>query len=349
MKNFNLTKEEISALRLEHKMAKKSSAKLAYRINAIILLGSGWDLASVSDALLLDDETLRNYVKRFKDGGVKLLLSNNYHGKQSFLSDKQKMELTKHLESKLYRTSLEVVGYVNNTYKVKYSQRGMSSLLHDLGFSYKKPKLIPSGFDAEAQEDFIECFNTFIENKKETEAIIFYDSSHPQYQSTADYGWIKKGKEMLLENHGNRGRVNISGGVDIDTGQVIVNFPAKVNSATTISTLKTIESCYPESKSIHIILDNATMHKSKIVREFLSTSKINLVFLPVYSPNLNVMERIWRLLRSKLLTNIFRESYSDFRKDIINFFKKTIIDRNDDWVKPLIETNFQEFEGNLII
>jgi Mn2+/Fe2+ NRAMP family transporter len=50
MENFNLTKSEIATLRIEHKLAKKSSAKLAYRINAIILLGSGWSIANVSDA-----------------------------------------------------------------------------------------------------------------------------------------------------------------------------------------------------------------------------------------------------------------------------------------------------------
>jgi len=91
MENFNLTKSEIATLRIEHKLAKKSSAKLVYRINAIILLGSGWSIANVSDALLLDDATLRSYVKKFKDGGVKLLLSDNYNGRQSFLSDEQKI------------------------------------------------------------------------------------------------------------------------------------------------------------------------------------------------------------------------------------------------------------------
>lgn len=349
MENFNLTKSEIATLRIEHKLAKKSSAKLAYRINAIILLGSGWSIANVSDALLLDDATLRSYVKKFKDGGVKLLLSDNYNGRQSFLSDEQKIELTEHLENKLYRTSIEIIKYVNSNYKVKYSTRGMCNLLHDLGFTYKKPKLIPSGFNYAAQEEFIEYFNEFIKNKKDTESVVFYDSSHPQYQSTTDYGWIKKGKEMLLKNHGNRGRVNISGGVDIDTGQVIVDFPEKVNSETTIATLKNIELCYPKSEVIHVVLDNARVHKSKIVRKFLLTSKINLVFLPPYSPNLNIMERIWRLLRSKTLTNSFRETYTEFRNVIMKFFNNTIIEKNDDWIQPWIEANFQEFEGNVII
>lgn len=51
MKNFILTNAEIAILRSEHRIAKKCSAKSAYRVNAVILLGSGWDLESVANAL----------------------------------------------------------------------------------------------------------------------------------------------------------------------------------------------------------------------------------------------------------------------------------------------------------
>ena len=61
MQNFILTPEQQMMLRLEHKQAKKDSAALAYRINAILLLGTGWTLEQVSNALLLDVETLRSY------------------------------------------------------------------------------------------------------------------------------------------------------------------------------------------------------------------------------------------------------------------------------------------------
>ena len=70
MQNFNLTPEQQIMLRIEHKRAKKESASLAYRINAILLLGTGWTLEQVSNALLLDIETLRSYVQKFQGGGV---------------------------------------------------------------------------------------------------------------------------------------------------------------------------------------------------------------------------------------------------------------------------------------
>jgi hypothetical protein len=101
-------------------------------------------------------------------------------------------------------------------FKVHYSRSGMTKLLYELGFTYKKLKLIPSGLNFQAQEDFLENFETFMKNKHETDVVVFYDSSHPQYQSQSDYGWIKKGEDILLPNHGMRGHVNISGAVDLE-------------------------------------------------------------------------------------------------------------------------------------
>jgi hypothetical protein len=71
MKNFSLTDEEVQELRVAHKSAKNKAD--AYRINAVILLGTDWSLVEVVDALLIDDETLRNYVKNYKDGGLEQL------------------------------------------------------------------------------------------------------------------------------------------------------------------------------------------------------------------------------------------------------------------------------------
>lgn len=348
MKNFSLTQEQQIMLRLEHKRAKKHSAKLAYRINAVLLLGTGWTLEQVSNALLLDIETLRSYVKKFEEGGVKKLLEMNHHGKQSFLSHKQIAQLVSHLESNLYRSTIEVVLYVKREFSVLYSRSGMTKLLHELGFTYKKPKLIPSGIDFQAQEDFLTCLEKFMEDKHENNPIVFYDSSHPQYQSHADYGWIKKGTDVLLPNHGKRGHLNISGAVDIERADVIVDFPKKVNAESTVKTLMKIESYYPEAKIINVILDNAAPHRSVFVKNYANNSKINLVFLPAYSPNLNLMERVWGLLKRQLIGNSFYEKFSDFKDSIKNFFKKTLKTKKEEWLMPIISDEFQYFDGHLI-
>ena len=63
-----------------------------------------------------------------------------------------------------------------------------------------------------------------------------------------------------------------------------------------------------KGKIIHIVLDNARYQKCECVRELAQDLRINLVYLPSYSPNLNLIERLWRFAKSELR----RTSWNDF-------------------------------------
>ena len=87
MESFSLTPAELKALREEHKqMAYRTDA---YRINAIILLGTGWTQAQVSEALLLDERTIRRYVRAYRKGGIEELLEVRFQGSQCHLTQEQ--------------------------------------------------------------------------------------------------------------------------------------------------------------------------------------------------------------------------------------------------------------------
>ena len=78
MTTFNLSQAEISSLKITHRTTKKR--RQADRIKAIILLGTGWTIRQVSEVLLLDDETTRNYFKRYKEGEFEYLLNDSHKG-----------------------------------------------------------------------------------------------------------------------------------------------------------------------------------------------------------------------------------------------------------------------------
>ena len=85
MKGFELKKDELANL----KQALKSEhyKRSAYKINAVILLGSGWTLEQVKEALFLDDETLSGYVKDYQKGGLPLLLKVDFKGSEALFND----------------------------------------------------------------------------------------------------------------------------------------------------------------------------------------------------------------------------------------------------------------------
>src|SRR5689334_14484150 len=110
MKGFKLSKDELATLRCAHKS--EHYKRSAYKINAVILLGSGWTLSEVKDALLIDDETLRNYVKKYQQGGLPELLQVDYKGSQPLLSIQHVELLCDELNSSIHLTTQSVIDFV---------------------------------------------------------------------------------------------------------------------------------------------------------------------------------------------------------------------------------------------
>lgn len=336
MKNFILTSNEIEELRAAHRAALKiKGSKSAYRINSVILLGSGWTLAEVSEALLLDDETLRNYAYRYQQAGLNGLLKTAYKGRQKKLSDEELSMLCEELDSTIYLNTKEICSYIEKTFGKKYTASGITDLLRSLGYVYKKPKLSPGLADSDAQDIFLEQFVRFMKDKKETDAVFFVDAVHPIHNSIAGYGWIKKGVEKNLKTNTGRTRLNIHGAMNAETYETtIISSESNVNTDSTIDLLGYLEEIYPLATTIYIILDNAKYHYSKEVQEWLKTSRVKLVFLPPYSPELNLIERLWRVFKKKILYNQFYEKYSDFKSACLGFFEKQ--DKHHDEISSIM-------------
>ena len=150
MNGFIITQAQINELRRAHRSTKDKRA--ADRIKAIYSLAVGYSAKEIADILMIDDETLRNYVKRYQDGGVKALLENKHKGSSSNLSEMELKELELHVKSNSYLSADGIVDYVYKTYGIKYSISGMTQLLHRLDFVYKKAKIIPGKANSEKQE-----------------------------------------------------------------------------------------------------------------------------------------------------------------------------------------------------
>ena len=339
---FTLSQEEISSLKRAHKATKKK--READRIKAIILLGTGWTIRAVAEALLLDDETIRNYLNRYKTGALNALINDNYKGYSGKLLKPEIEQLDIHLNEKTYLRTQDIVLYVTKNFKVEYSLSGMKDLLHRLGYAYKKPKLVPGKPDVKAQEEFIESYKELKSTKGANDPVYFMDGSHPQHNSVAAFGWIKKGKTKELKSNTGRQRLNINGAFNIDELSAIVGYDDSINAQSTISLLKKIESKHPSSEAIYTICDNARYYRSKKVKVYLQRSKIKLVFLPPYSPNLNLIERLWKYFHKIVLYNKYYETFAEFKNACKSFFRR--IKRYKGDLSSLMTENFQIIRPN---
>lgn len=337
MNGFILSADELAVLKRAHKS--EHYKRSAYKINAVILLGSGWTLQQVKEALLIDDETLRNYVKKYQTGGLPELLKADYKGGKPMLSVQQIKTLREELDTNIYLTTQSVISYAKNKFGILYTLSGMRDLLHRLNYEYKKPKLVPGNPDIEAQEEFAEQYEEFMLEKPANVEVLFVDAVHPQHNTMAAFGWIQRGEKRRIKTTAGRGRLNLHGAMNAETFEVTLIESETVNDESTIQLFETIEQKYFKSKEILLILDNARYHYSKKVVEFLKTSKIRLIFLPSYSPNLNLIERLWKFFRKKVLYNKYYEKIADFRVACVSFFRNISI--FDEELKNLMAGGFE--------
>jgi len=318
MKNFTLSEEEMQSLRLVHKATRDKWA--ADRIKTIIALGGGWTLEEVSEILLLDTETLRNYIKLFEKGGVEELTQRHYKGSFSKLTEKELKELKAHLSEVTYLTIGSVAVYVKKQYQVSYGISGLTSVLRKLGFVYKKPDIAPGRVDVAKQLEFLQKFEDM---RRSGHPVYSMDGCHPQHNSLPQYGWILKGHTKTLPSNSGRKRINIQGAVNLDTHELVSTLHETLDRNSTIELLKKIEKKNKSAKKIYTLVDNAGYYHAKEVKEYLKNSKIELVFLPPYAPHLSLVERVWRYLKKQILYNQYYPTFLEFKEAISGFLKRS--------------------------
>ena len=149
-----LTSDQIKSFEGMHRAEKRKQP--SDKIKALLLLNRGFSHTEVASILLIDMITVWRRHQIYAEKGLAGLLQDNYSGGACKLSDAQLADLNEHLENKVYMTAKEICAFVKKTFKVKYTSKGMTSLLHQLDFTYKKPKHIPGKANSAAQQEFVE-------------------------------------------------------------------------------------------------------------------------------------------------------------------------------------------------
>jgi len=333
-----LTEDEVIILRNAHRVVKDK--RLADRIKAILSLNEGFGYSLIARILLLDEITLRRYLKKFKQKGLPGLLEMRYKGGQTKLSFAQELELKKYLEVNTKRTVKEVVNYILREYKISFSLVGATKLLHRLGFSYKKPKIIPGKASTLAQAEFIAMYDELKKNLKVSDQIYFVDSAHPEHNTKPSSGWILKGKahDKVIKTNSGRERLNLAGALNLGDKKTVVLSEKAINKEVTIKLIKKLERVQPTGK-IYLILDNASYYHANVVKDYVKRKRVKLLFLPSYSPNLNIIERLWRFFHQKITWNHYFETFKEFEKESLKFFRN--LHKYKSELDTLLTDNFQ--------
>lgn len=142
--------------------------------------------------------------------------------------------------------------------------------------------------------------------------------------------WFLKGKQRIIPTYGQHKGVKLLGTVDYETGKTFCIERESFDAVAFLDFLKMTVDMYPIGKTV-MILDNARIHHAKLIQPFLEENqdRIELVFLPPYSPQLNLMEGFWKWLKESVINNVFFPNVQKIKKSVNEFL---------DWVNQDLDT-----------
>ena len=173
-------------------------------------------------------------------------------------------------------------------------------------------------------------------------ALLFLDASH--FVMGCDFlGYIYGKTRRFVKTYSGRRRYNILGALNFVTKKMtIVTNDTYITASEVCELLKKAASEYA-GMPIYIVLDNARYQKCKIVENLAVQLGIHLIFIPPYSPNLNLVERLWKHVKGKLRTKYY-DRFDEFKGRIDSTINDT--DKKDRaLIDRLIGERVQFFDG----
>ena len=171
--------------------------------------------------------------------------------------------------------------------------------------------------------------------------VYFVDAAHLLHNAVPSQGWIKRRRTVELKTNSGRNRLNVLGAYSPDDH--------------TLESIAGTESCDAElvcqllrqlrkanaRKRLLVVLDNARYQRAYRVQALAKRLRIRLLFLPPYSPNLNLIERFWKFLRKKVMRNTYYATFAKFQAAIKQVLANLPLYRDE--LTTLMTENFHLF------
>jgi transposase len=174
--------------------------------------------------------------------------------------------------------------------------------------------------------------------------VYFADAAH--FVCGAFLGYIWCIVRMFVPTMSGRQRYNVLGAINAITHDLYcVCNQTYINALSVCDLLTQIRDKCKDNNPITIVLDNAKYQRCNLVQQLAEKLDIELLFLPSYSPNLNIIERYWKWLKKDCLNCKYYESFEEFKNAIDGALKRTINHENKTEMDTLLKLNFQLFNN----
>jgi len=182
------------------------------------------------------------------------------------------------------------------------------------------------------------------EAEKGKRTVYFVDAAHFVLGSFLGYLWCIT--RVFIPSSSGRKRYNVLGAIDAITHELItVCNETYINACSVCELLQKIRNAIVDENPVTLVMDNARYQRCALVTELAKKLKIELLFLPSYSPNLNLIERLWKWVKKDCLNCEYYESFDEFKEAINLSLQKVSQVETKKEMDTLLALNFQLFDN----
>lgn len=341
MLTLNISKADIERLKYERY---SNVSRLVQKRLHVLYLKSETALSNEMIGFIggVHRDTVTDYIKLYNAKGLKGIYHVGYGTNKSKLEEHTDTLLA-YFEKEPPHTIAQAVEKIEELTEIRRSPTQVRAWMSRYKMKYRKTGHIPAKVDKEVQKEYIEkTLNPLIKQAQAGEIeLLFMDAAHFVMGVFLCCLWSVK--RIFIKSSSGRKRYNVLGAVNAVTKKVhIWTNESYINSQSIIDFFHELRIYYFEMKPIYIVLDNARYQKCQLVKYIAWQFNIKLVYLPSYSPNLNIIERLWKWVKKEVLYAKYYEDFDKF-KSAINQAIKNANGNKKKQIETLLNLKFQLF------
>ncbi len=291
--------------------------------------------------------TVTVYLREYQNGGLEAVQKIKFYKPETELQ-KHSQTLKEYFSENPCTSLKQAAAKIEELTGIKRSLPQVETFLKKMGMKWRKVGTVPAKADLDKQAEFLEqeIQPRLDEAKAGKRAVYFVDAAH--FVLGPFLGFLWSFTRIFIQAPAGRQRFNVLAALNAITYELtMVTNDTYVTAATFCDLLKQLADLNL-TVPVTLILDNARYQKCKLVQELADSLGIELLYLPPYSPNLNLIERLWKFVKKEALYSKYYKNFSIFKSAIMEVLAETSGKYKQE-LKSLLALNFQTFKKSQIM
>ena len=318
MKPLVLTAEQQKEI--ERRRKGTLDRRVYQRLTAVLAIAAGKTREEVAELLGVGLTQLSDWLRVFRNEGLDALGEIHNKGDPGKLTPGQVEQLKATVSTGCFRNSDQIRHWIKAAFAVSYSSSGVKDLLKRIGVSYHKVTGFLWKGDPDKQHAFVKRIARHKREAKRQGAPrtrrYYVDACHPVWGLDLVFCcWLLLGQRLLVGMGSGRKRLNILGGYCPDDHEYVDYRLTRdnINGEQFLNFLRFLRALHPDTEKFILYVDGAKYFRSAVVKVWLKRHpEFHLSRIPTYSPNVNLIERMWKFLRAKALSR-WHKTFEDMQ------------------------------------